>query len=132
MEHAYIHLLHQLAGHSAWMLAVVFLAAFLEAIAVIGTFIPGSTAMFLAGTLTGTGSLSLGWVFVWAIVGAIAGDGMSFWLGSRYKERIIQLWPFRRHPELLDAGNRFFHKHGAKSVVLARFIGPLRAIVPVV
>jgi membrane protein DedA with SNARE-associated domain/membrane-associated phospholipid phosphatase len=132
MEHAYIHLLHQLAGHSAWMLAVVFLAAFLEAIAVIGTFIPGSTAMFLAGTLTGTGSLSLGWVFVWAIVGAIAGDGMSFWLGSRYKERIIQLWPFSRHPELLDAGNRFFHKHGAKSVVLARFIGPLRAIVPVV
>ncbi|MEW9583499.1 VTT domain-containing protein [Paraburkholderia sp. DGU8] len=132
MEHAYIHLLHQLAGHSAWMLAVVFLAAFLEAIAVIGTFIPGSTAMFLAGTLTGTGSLSLGWVFVWAIVGAIAGDGMSFWIGSRYKERIIQLWPFSRHPELLDAGNRFFHKHGAKSVVLARFIGPLRAIVPVV
>lgn len=132
MEHAYIHLLHQLAGHSAWMLAVVFLAAFLEAIAVIGTFIPGSTAMFLAGTLTGTGSLSLGWVFAWAIVGAIAGDGMSFWLGSRYKEHIIQLWPFRRHPELLDAGNRFFHKHGAKSVVLARFIGPLRAIVPVV
>ena len=132
MEHAYIHLLHQLAGHSAWMLTVVFLAAFLEAIAVIGTFIPGSTAMFLAGALTGTGSLSLGWVFVWAIVGAIAGDGMSFWLGSRYKERIVQLWPFRKHPELLDAGHRFFRKHGAKSVVLARFIGPLRAIVPVV
>jgi membrane protein DedA with SNARE-associated domain len=49
MEHAYIHLLHLLAGHSAWMLTVVFLAAFLESIAVIGTFIPGSTAMFLAG-----------------------------------------------------------------------------------
>jgi membrane protein DedA with SNARE-associated domain/membrane-associated phospholipid phosphatase len=132
MEHAYSHLLHQLAGHSAWMLTVVFLAAFLEAIAVIGTFIPGSTAMFLAGALTGTGSLSLGWVFVWAIVGAIAGDGMSFWLGGRYKERIVQLWPFRKHPELLDAGHRFFLKHGSKSVVLARFIGPLRAIVPVV
>ncbi|MGF6572970.1 membrane protein DedA, SNARE-associated domain [Paraburkholderia fungorum] len=132
MEHAYVHLLHLLAGHSAWMLAVVFLAAFLEAIAVIGTFIPGSTAMFLAGALTGTGSLSLGWVFVWAIVGAIAGDGMSFWLGGRYKERIVQMWPFSRHPEVLEAGHRFFRKHGAKSVVLARFIGPLRAIVPVV
>ena len=132
MEHAYIHLLHQLAGHSAWMLTAVFLAAFLEAIAVIGTFIPGSTAMFLAGALTGTGSLSLGWVFVWAIAGAIAGDGMSFWLGGRYKERIVQLWPFRKHPEVLEAGHRFFRKHGAKSVVLARFIGPLRAIVPVV
>ncbi|SIT37307.1 Phosphoesterase PA-phosphatase related [Paraburkholderia ribeironis] len=132
MEHAYIHLLHQLAGHSAWMLTVVFLASFLEAIAVIGTFIPGSTAMFLAGAVTGTGSLSLGWVLMWAIVGAIAGDGMSFWLGGRYKERIVQLRPFRRHPEVLDAGKGFFRKHGAKSVVLARFIGPLRAIVPVV
>lgn len=132
MEHAYIHLLHQLAGHSAWMLAIVFLAAFLEAIAVVGTFIPGSTAMFLAGALTGTGSLSLGWVFTWAIVGAVAGDGISFLIGSRYNERIVQLWPFRKHPELLDAGHRFFRKHGAKSVVLARFIGPLRAIVPVV
>ncbi|APA87325.1 VTT domain-containing protein [Paraburkholderia sprentiae WSM5005] len=132
MEHAYIQLLHLLAGHATWMLAVVFLAAFLEAIAVIGTFIPGSTAMFLAGALTGTGALSLAWVFVWAIVGAVAGDGASFWLGDRYKERIVILWPLRTHPGMLDAGQRFFLKHGAKSVVLARFIGPLRAIVPVV
>ncbi|MCX4174706.1 MULTISPECIES: bifunctional DedA family/phosphatase PAP2 family protein [Paraburkholderia] len=132
MEHAYIHLLHLLAGHPAWMLTVVFLAAFLEAVAVIGTFIPGSTAMFLAGALAGTGSLSLGWVFLWAIAGAIAGDGMSFWIGSRYKDRIVQFWPFRTHPQILDAGHRFFQKHGAKGVVFARFVGPLRAIVPVV
>ncbi|MFM0067337.1 bifunctional DedA family/phosphatase PAP2 family protein [Paraburkholderia aspalathi] len=132
MEHAYIHLLHLLAGHPAWMLTVVFLAAFLEAIAVIGTFIPGSTAMFLAGALAGTGSLSLGWVFLWAISGAIAGDGMSFWIGGRYKNRIVQFWPFRTHPQILDAGHRFFQKHGAKGVVFARFVGPLRAIVPVV
>jgi membrane protein DedA with SNARE-associated domain/membrane-associated phospholipid phosphatase len=132
MEHAYIHLLHLLAGHPAWTLTVIFLAAFLEAIAVIGTFIPGSTAMFLAGALTGTGSLSLVWVLVWAIAGAIAGDGMSFWIGSRYKDRIVRLWPFSKHPEVLEAGHNYFKKHGAKSVVLARFIAPLRAIVPVV
>ncbi|MFM0529384.1 VTT domain-containing protein [Paraburkholderia strydomiana] len=132
MEQAYLHLLHQLAGHPEWMLTVVFFAAFLESVAVIGTFVPGSTAMFLAGALTGTGSLSLGWVLAWAIVGAIAGDGLSFWLGSRYKKRIVKLWPFSRHPEVLEAGYRFFDQHGAKSVVLARFVGPLRAIVPVV
>jgi membrane protein DedA with SNARE-associated domain/membrane-associated phospholipid phosphatase len=132
MEHAYIHLLHLLAGHPGWLLTVIFLAAFLESLAVVGTFIPGSTAMFLAGALIGTGSLSLGWALVWAIAGAIAGDGMSFWIGSRYKARIVRFWPFRKHPEVLEAGHRFFRKHGAKSVVLARFIGPLRAIVPVV
>ncbi|MDQ0624910.1 MULTISPECIES: bifunctional DedA family/phosphatase PAP2 family protein [Paraburkholderia] len=132
MEQAYVHLLHLLAGHPEWLLTVVFLAAFLESVAVIGTFVPGSTAMFLAGALTGTGSLSLGWVLAWAIAGAIAGDGLSFWIGSRYKSRIVKLWPFSRHPEVLEAGYRFFGKHGAKSVVLARFAGPLRAIVPVV
>ena len=132
MEHAYIHLLHLLAGHPGWTLTVIFLAAFLESLAVVGTFVPGSTAMFLAGALIGTGSLSLGWALVWAVAGAIAGDGMSFWIGCRYKDRIVQFWPFRKHPEVLEAGHRFFRKHGAKSVVLARFIGPLRAIVPVV
>jgi membrane protein DedA with SNARE-associated domain/membrane-associated phospholipid phosphatase len=132
MEHAYVHLLHLLAGHSAWTLTVVFLAAFLESIAVIGTFIPGSTAMFLAGALVGTGSLSLGWALLWAVAGAIAGDGISFWSGKRYKDKIVQLWPFSTHPQVLDAGHRFFQKQGARSVVFARFIGPLRAIVPVV
>jgi len=88
--------------------------------------------MFLAGALVGTGSLSLGWALLSAIAGAIAGDGISFWIGKRYKARIVQLWPFRTHPQVLDAGHRFCQKHGAKSVVFARFIGPLRAIVPVV
>jgi membrane protein DedA with SNARE-associated domain len=73
MEHAYDHLLHLLAGHPAWTLAVAFLAAFLEAVAVIGTFVPGSTAMFLAGALAGTGSLNLGAVFACAIAGGSRG-----------------------------------------------------------
>jgi membrane protein DedA with SNARE-associated domain len=132
MEHAYVHLLHLLAGHPEWTYLVVFLAALLEAIAVIGTFIPGSTAMFLAGALVGTGSLNLGWALASAIAGAVAGDGMSYWLGNRYQDTIVQIWPFRKHPQVLEAGHRFFEKHGAKSVVFARLIGPLRAIVPVV
>lgn len=132
MEHAYVQLLHLLAGHTAWTLVVVFLAAFLEAIAIIGTFIPGSTAMFIAGALVGTGTLNLGWLFACAIAGAIAGDGMSYWIGHRYKDRIGKMWPFSTHPGLLESGQKYFDKHGAKSVVFARFAAPLRAIVPVV
>src|SRR5580704_12364418 len=114
MEHAYIHLLHLLAGHSAWTLTVVFLAAFLESVAVIGTFVPGSTAMFLAGALVGTGSLNLGWLFACALAGAIAGDGISYWLGRRYRGTIVQLWPFRTHPKILEAGHQYFAQHGAR------------------
>ena len=132
MEHAYLHLLHLLGGHSAWTLAVVFLAAFLEAVAVVGTFVPGSTAMFLAGALVGTGALNLGWLLACALAGAVAGDGLSYWLGRRYGSKIVQLWPFSTHPQILQTGKQYFKAHGARSVVFARFIAPIRAIVPVV
>ncbi|WP_244828688.1 bifunctional DedA family/phosphatase PAP2 family protein [Caballeronia sp. TF1N1] len=132
MEHSYYKLLHLLSSHPEWTLVVVLLASFLESLAFIGTFIPGSTAMFIAGALVGTGALNLGWVMVCAVVGAIAGDAVSFWFGKRYATSIAQMWPFRAHPGALVAGRRYFDKHGAKSVVLARFVGPMRAVVPVV
>jgi len=126
MEHAYFKLLHVLSGHPAWALTVVLLAAFFESIAFIGTFVPGSTAMFVAGALVGTGSLNLGWVFACAIAGAVAGDAASYGFGSSHKETIAKLWPFRTHPGMLTAGQRYFEAHGAKSVIFARFIAPLR------
>src|SRR5471032_607443 len=132
MEHAYFKLLHLLSGHPAWALTVVLLAAFFESIAFIGTFVPGSTAMFVAGALVGTGSLNLGWVFACALAGAVAGDAASYWFGCSHKETIARLWPFRTHPGMLTAGKRYFEAHGIKSVVFARFIAPLRAVVPVV
>lgn len=76
MEHAYEHLLRLLAGHPVWTLAVAFLAAFLVAVAIVGTFSPGSTAMFVAGALAGTESLNLGTLSPCAIAGAVFGDGM--------------------------------------------------------
>ncbi|SEF12667.1 membrane protein DedA, SNARE-associated domain [Burkholderia sp. WP9] len=132
MEHAYGHLAHLLAGHPAWTLVVIFLAAFLEAVAVIGTVIPGSTVMFLGGALVGTGSLDLGWSLACALAGAVAGDGLSYWLGSRYRDTITRMWPFRTHPAMLKKGHAFFVRYGDKSIVFARFVGPLRAVVPVV
>jgi undecaprenyl-diphosphatase len=132
MEHAYFKLLHVLSGHPGWALTVVVLASFFESIAFIGTFVPGSTAMFVAGALVGTGSLNLGWVFACAIAGAVAGDAASYWFGAKHSDTIAQLRPFRTHPGMLAAGQRYFEAHGAKSVIFARFIAPLRAVVPVV
>ncbi|WP_206996339.1 bifunctional DedA family/phosphatase PAP2 family protein [Trinickia mobilis] len=132
MEHAYAQLLHALAEHAGWALTVVFLAAFLEAVAVIGTFIPGSTILFVAGALVGTGALNLGWLFTSAVAGAVCGDGISYWIGHRYRDSIACRRPFSTHPNLLEGGRQYFAKHGVLSVVTARFFAPLRAIVPVV
>ncbi|WP_028228172.1 VTT domain-containing protein [Paraburkholderia ferrariae] len=132
MEHAYAHLMHLLAAHAGWTLAFVFVAAFLESLALVGTFIPGSTAMFIAGAFAGTGALNLGWLFLTAIAGAVAGDALSFWVGHRHRDSLAQMWPFSHYPAILEKAQAYFRKHGTRSVILARFIAPLRAVVPIV
>ena len=132
MEHAYVQLQHLLAAHTAWAYAFAFAASFLESLALIGTLVPGSSAMFIAGAFVGTGALNLGWLFVYAIAGAVAGDGFSYWLGLHYRERLYRLWPFARYPVLLAAAQQYFVRRGMRSVIFARFIGPLRAVVPIV
>jgi hypothetical protein len=42
------------------------------------------------------------------------------------------VWPFHRHPEWLARGESFFRRHGGKSILIGRFVGPVRHIIPVV
>lgn len=103
-----------------------------EALAFVGIFIPGSVMMLGAGMLIGVGALEFWSTFAWAVGGAIIGDGVSYWLGYRYKDRLAGMRMIRVRPQLLTRGRSFFLQHGGYSVVLARFVGPVRAIVPVV
>jgi len=121
-----------LSQHPAIALAAVFAASMLESVAVIGTVIPGSSIVFAAGVLIGLQALDPWGVAGVAVLGAILGDGFSFWLGHRYHEALRTWWPLNAHPELFARGQAYFAKHGAKSVFLGRLLGPVRAIVPVV
>ncbi len=109
-----------------------FLISAAESIAVIGTIVPGTVVMTAVGTLIGAGVIPLWSTIIWAILGAIAGDNVSYWGGRYYKAGLRRAWPFRNYPQLLESGERFFHKHGSKSILIGRFIGPVRALVPVV
>lgn len=121
-----------LSQHPALAVGVVFAASLLESVAVIGTVVPGSTVVVAAGILIGLQALDPWWVAGVAVIGATLGDGFSFWLGHRYHERLRAWWPLRAHPQLFARGQAYFAKHGGKSVFLGRFLGPVRAIVPVV
>jgi membrane protein DedA with SNARE-associated domain/membrane-associated phospholipid phosphatase len=120
------------SAHPHIALGAVFAASLLEALAVIGTVIPGSTIVFVGGVLIGFKVLDPWWTAATAVTGAILGDGVSYWLGRHYHERIRALWPMKNYPGLFDRGQAYFAKNGGKSVFLGRFIGPVRAIVPVV
>jgi len=118
--------------HPGLALVLVFAGATLEALGVVGSVIPGSTAVFIGGTLIGLGVLNPWRTAAAAIEGAILGDGLSFWLGRRFGERIRSVWPMRKHPEMFERGRAYFEKRGASSTFIGRFLGPLRAIVPLV
>jgi undecaprenyl-diphosphatase len=121
-----------LTTHPTLAQVLIFGASLLEALAVIGTIIPGSSVVFAGGVLIGLKVLAPLPVTLLAVTGAILGDGISYWLGHRFQATIPTLWPLKRYPALFERGQAYFTKYGGKSVFLARFIGPLRAIVPVV
>lgn len=122
----WINLHPQLAG-----LATFFISA-AESIAIIGTIVPGTVMMTAVGTLAGAAVMPLWSTIIWAILGAIVGDGISYWMGYYFKFRLSAMWPFRTHTYLLASGEKFFKKHGGKSVFIGRFVGPVRALVPLV
>ncbi|HEB63040.1 MAG TPA: DedA family protein [Gammaproteobacteria bacterium] len=111
---------------------IVFLIAMIESLVIVGVLVPGAALLFGVGALIGTGTLELWPTLAWAAAGAIAGDGISFWLGYHYREQLHHIWPFKNHPKLFSRGEVFFHKHGGKSIAFGRFVGPIRAIVPTV
>ena len=125
-------LLDWIVLHPTWAGIGVFLLSLSESLAIVGLFVPGTLAMFGVGALIATGHLGLWSTMAWAVTGAIAGDGASFWLGHHFREHLRDMWPFSRYPALLERGERFFRSHGGKSIVLGRFVGPVRPIIPVV
>lgn len=120
------------AAHQLLVYGLVFLFAYVESVAIFGYLVPGSTLIVLISTLVPSGAIALGPMMGCAIVGAILGDGTSYWMGWRHRDRLVRLWPFTRHPQLLANGESYFGEHGGKSVFLGRFTPPVRGIVPMI
>ena len=125
-------LVEWVGGNPHWAGFFVFLIALAESLAIVGMVVPGVVMMFAAGALIGAGAVDF-WPMYWlAVAGAVAGDGLSFWLGRALQDRVTGIWPFSRHPESLERGVEFFRRYGGKSVAIGRFFGPVRAVIPLV
>jgi membrane protein DedA with SNARE-associated domain len=132
MDHLVQPTLDFIAGHSSWAVAIMFVTAFGESFALVSLLFPGTSLLIAAGTLMAAGSLPYFPILAAAVIGAVLGDSVSFWIGRRFGGGIARVWPFSRNPELLPSGIRFFARHGGKSVFIGRFLGPIRAVVPLV
>ena len=125
-------LLDWLAIHPHWAGLAVFLIALAESLALVGLFMPGALLMFGIGALVATGTLALWPTLAWAAAGAVLGDAISFWLGHHFRQQLLAIWPFSRYPQLIERATQLFQNHGGKAILLGRFIGPIRPVIPAV
>lgn len=95
----------------------------------LGVPLPGETALVSAAAIAATGRLNIAFVIAAAAAGAIVGDNAGYWIGR--KGGIALVRRYGRHVGLdekeLDRAHRFFGRHGAKTVFLARFVALLRS-----
>ena len=117
-----------------WTYVVVGLLAFLETGAFVGLIAPGETFVILAGAVAGQGTTSI--VLTIAIVwfAAWAGDTTSFFIGRRLgREFVLKHGPkVRITKDRFEMVERYFEKHGGKTILIGRFIGLVRALAPFV
>lgn len=121
-----------LQANPHWSLFITFLIALTESLAIIGSIVPGSVTMTAIGILAGSGIMRIDLTLLAATLGAVCGDSLSYALGFYYRDHLVEMWPFKKYPTLLIYGKEFFARHGGKSVLIGRFVGPLRSIIPVI
>ncbi len=90
---------------------------------------PGETMLVTAAIYAGTGHLSIAGVIVAAALGAIIGDNLGYTAGRYGGHALVTRYGryVRLRPEHLQSAERFFDKHGDKTVFLGRFVAILRA-----
>jgi membrane protein DedA with SNARE-associated domain len=121
-----------ITAHAYFAHWAVFLLALSEAIPIVGTVVPGSTLVVAISALATKSEINAWLLVVDATLGAIIGDGLSFWLGRRYHREILQRWPLNLFPQFIVRSEVFFTRYGAASVFLARFTAVVRAFVPLI
>ena len=109
------------------------LIIFLETATIVGSFLPGESLLFLLGLALATWLNEFPFWLALPIlfISAVAGSQTGFWFGKRIGPRLFrQRETFFFNHRTVEQANKFFAKHGVKSIVLARFVPVLRALIP--
>lgn len=128
------YLIGLVARLGLWGYAVIFSVAALECAAFVGVLVPGEGLVLVAGMLAQRGALDLD-IAIWAVLaGAILGDSIGYELGRHLGRPWLLAHGHRAGLTLAHVARieAFFEQHGSKAVLLGRFVGFARALVPFV
>jgi membrane protein DedA with SNARE-associated domain len=93
-----------------------------------GIPLPGETALVAAGVLASHGRFDIAAVVAVAAAAAIIGDNVGYWIGRIGGRKLLTRWAWleMHAARVLPWSERFFQRHGAKTIFLGRFIAVLR------
>ncbi|PKY10667.1 hypothetical protein B1757_08805 [Acidithiobacillus marinus] len=124
------YLLQFLREYGAWVYALLFLILFAETGLVIMPILPGDSMLFVCGTLAGVGAMSLPWLLVLLVTAAVLGDAVNYGVGKRWGVHLFGGKLLNIHH--LETTQRFYARHGGKTVVIARLLPIIRTFAPFV
>jgi membrane-associated protein len=127
------HLAALIQDYGLWTYLILFLIIFCETGLVVTPILPGDSLLFAVGTFAASGALDLGVILLLLSAAAIAGDTVNYAIGARVGPRIFHQEGVRLlNREYLDRTHRFYEQHGAKTIVIARFVPIIRTFAPFV
>ena len=127
------HMQWLVANYGAWIYLILFAIVFCETGLVVMPFLPGDSMLFVAGTLAAAGDMYIHGLFALLATASFLGDNTNYWIG-----RYIGPHAFKRegsrllNPAHLERTQRFYDRHGAKTIFFARFIPIIRTFAPFV
>lgn len=134
---SYVHLFSAFTSHLEAVVTqggyvFLFITTVLEGVPLVGMLVPGHVTIVIAGFLGSVHILNIYWVASIALVGAIVGDCIGFYLGRRYGISLIErLRPYffitQAH---IDKAQSLLAKHTGKAMIIGRFSPVTRALMP--
>ncbi|MDD0973225.1 bifunctional DedA family/phosphatase PAP2 family protein [Pseudomonas fontis] len=121
-----------LTTNPQWLGLAIFIVACVECLAIAGIIVPGTVLLFAVAVLAGSGALTLGETLLLGYLGGLLGDAISYTLGRHFHQGIRRLPLLRTHPQWIGSAETYFQRYGIASLLVGRFIGPLRPMLPMV
>lgn len=126
------HLATIIQQYGVWTYALLALVVFCETGLVVLPLLPGDSLLFAAGSFAALGSLDPWLLFALLATAAIVGDNVNYWIGRHIGVRAFSGQLRFVKTAHLDRTRAFFARHGARTIVLARFAPIIRTFTPFV
>jgi membrane-associated protein len=127
------HLGQLTQDYGSWTYAILVAIVFCETGLVVTPFLPGDSLLFAAGAVAALGSLDVTLMAALLVVAAVVGDTVNYHIGQRLGPRVMRSETSRlfNRAHLLRT-QRFFERHGGKTIIIARFVPIVRTFAPFV